>query len=106
LASIGHCCKYFVFFNETSNTNKAQLHTTVQDLEVFTVIQASLLQPVSWGWQTFGTDVNSGTYIYWLTFDDGFCLSVVYPGILFGGHLTNSVENRGQRERGSGGGSP
>ena len=38
-----------------------------QDLELFTVIQASLLQPVSWGWQTFGTDANSGTYIYWLT---------------------------------------
>ena len=32
--------------------------------------------------------------------------SVAYPGILFGGGSTNSVENRGQRERGSGGGSP
>jgi len=105
LASIGQCCKYFVF-NETSNKNKAQLHTTVKDLAVFTVIQTSLLQPVIWGWQTFGTDTNSGTYIYWLTFDDGFSLSVVYPAILFGGHLTNSVENRGQRERGSGGGRP
>ena len=32
---------------------------------------------------------------------------VAYPGILFGrGVLTNSVEDRGQRERGSGGGSP
>jgi len=30
----------------------------------------------------------------------------VYPGILFGGGSTNSVEDRGQRERGSGGGSP
>jgi hypothetical protein len=35
--------------------------------------------------------------------------SVAYPGILFGGGgggSTNSVEDRGQRERGSGGGSP
>ena len=31
---------------------------------------------------------------------------VVYPGILFWGGSTNSVEDRGQRERGSGGGSP
>jgi hypothetical protein len=32
--------------------------------------------------------------------------SVAYPGIFFGGFSTNSVEDRGQRERGSGGGSP
>ena len=34
--------------------------------------------------------------------------SVAYPGILFwgGGNSTNSVEDRGQRERGPGGGSP
>jgi len=36
--------------------------------------------------------------------------AVAYPGILFkgggGGFPTNSVEDRGQRERGSGGGSP
>ena len=33
--------------------------------------------------------------------------SVAYPGILFGGGgLTNSVEDSGQREQGSGGGSP
>ena len=32
---------------------------------------------------------------------------MAYPEILFGGGgLTNSVEDRGQRERGSGGGSP
>ena len=31
---------------------------------------------------------------------------VAYPGILFGRGSTNSVEDRGQRERGSGGGSP
>ena len=31
--------------------------------------------------------------------------SVAYLGILFGGGSTNSVEDRGQRERGSGGGS-
>ena len=30
---------------------------------------------------------------------------MVYPGIFFGGGSTNSVEDRGQRERGSGGGS-
>ena len=36
------------------------------------------------------------------------CMSpVAYPGILFGGGgSTNSVEDRGQRERRSGGGSP
>ena len=28
---------------------------------------------------------------------------MAYPGILFGGGPTNSVEDRGQRERGSGG---
>jgi hypothetical protein len=34
-------------------------------------------------------------------------MTVVYPGILFrGGGFKNSVEDRGQRERGSGGGSP
>jgi len=32
--------------------------------------------------------------------------SMAYPGILFGGGSTNSVADRGQRERGSGGGSP
>ena len=34
-------------------------------------------------------------------------IPVAYPGILFGGGVsTNSVEDRGQREPGSGGGSP
>ena len=35
-------------------------------------------------------------------------MSVAYPGISFGGGggSTNSVEDRGQRERGSGGSSP
>jgi len=34
-------------------------------------------------------------------------MTVAYPGILFGGGgSTNAVEDRGQRERGSGGGSP
>jgi hypothetical protein len=32
--------------------------------------------------------------------------AVVYPGIFFLGGSTNSVEDRGQREQGSGGGSP
>jgi hypothetical protein len=31
---------------------------------------------------------------------------VAYPGILFGAGSTNSAEGRGQRERGSVGGSP
>jgi hypothetical protein len=34
------------------------------------------------------------------------CNGAAYPGILFGGVSTNSVEDRGQRERGCGGGSP
>ena len=34
-------------------------------------------------------------------------LTVAYPGVFFGGGgSTNSVEDRGQRVRGSGGGSP
>ena len=32
--------------------------------------------------------------------------TVAYPGIFFGGGSTNSVEDRGQSVRGSGGGSP
>jgi len=32
--------------------------------------------------------------------------TVAYPGVFFGGGSTNSVEVRGQRGRGSGGGSP
>jgi len=32
--------------------------------------------------------------------------AVAYPGFFFGGGSTNSVEDRGQRGRGSGGGSP
>ena len=41
-------------------------------------------------------------------FGDDMAQPVAYPGILFGGGggSTNSVEDRGQRERGSGGGSP
>ena len=31
---------------------------------------------------------------------------MAYPGIFLGGGSTNSVEDRGQTERGSGGGSP
>ena len=34
------------------------------------------------------------------------CDTVAYPGIFFVGGSTNSVEDRGQRGRGSGGGSP
>ena len=35
------------------------------------------------------------------------CVTVAYPGILFGGGGSrNSVDDRGQRERGSGGGNP
>ena len=36
----------------------------------------------------------------------GEILAVAYPGIFFGGGSTNSVEDRGEREWGSGGGSP
>ena len=32
--------------------------------------------------------------------------AVAYPGVFFGGGSTNSVEDRGQRGRGSGGSSP
>ena len=35
-----------------------------------------------------------------------FLKTVAYPGIFFGGGSTNSVEDREQRGRGSGGGSP
>ena len=46
--------------------------------------------------------------IFYLNFRP-ICLAMLaaYPGILFGGGVsTNSVEDKGQRERGSGGGSP
>jgi len=33
-------------------------------------------------------------------------ITVAYPGIFFGGGSTDSVEDRGQRGRGSGGGGP
>ena len=33
-------------------------------------------------------------------------IAVAYPGILFRGCSTNSVQDRGQREQGYGGGSP
>jgi hypothetical protein len=38
--------------------------------------------------------------------ESAYTTTVAYPGILFEGGSTNSVEDRGQRERGSGGGSP
>jgi hypothetical protein len=44
-----------------------------------------------------------------LSYELNFHPAVAYPGILFGrgrGGSTNSAEDRGQRERGSGGGSP
>ena len=42
-----------------------------------------------------------------LTYNKICAAAVAYPGILFGGGgSTNSVEDRGQRKRGSGGGSP
>jgi len=44
--------------------------------------------------------------ILWRCFVTGFLSPVAYPGILFGGGSTNSDEDRGQIERGSGGGSP
>ena len=39
--------------------------------------------------------------VYWSS-----CKAVAYSGIFFGGVSTNSVEDRGQRGWGSGGGSP
>jgi hypothetical protein len=46
------------------------------------------------------------TGLGWLRIEaGGRQLSVAYPEIFFGGISTNSV-NRGQREQGSGGGSP
>ena len=36
----------------------------------------------------------------------GSAYPVAYPGFFFGGCLTNSVEDRGQKGRGSGGSSP
>jgi len=38
--------------------------------------------------------------------EDTLLLAVAYPEIFFGGGSTNSFEDRGQTERGSGGGSP
>ena len=44
-------------------------------------------------------------FIYFSSYT--FFRAVAYPGILLGGgRSTNSVEDRGQRERGSAGGSP
>jgi len=46
------------------------------------------------------------TYIIEPSFVSLSFLAVEYPGILFGGRFKKSVEDRGQTERGSGGGSP
>ena len=49
---------------------------------------------------------DNWTWVFGRTFDSNMP-SVAYPGILFwGGGSTNSVEDRGQRERRSGAGSP
>jgi hypothetical protein len=52
---------------------------------------------------TAGWDVLKSCTLY---FESTSREAVAYPGILFVGGSTNSVEDRGQRERGSGGGSP
>jgi hypothetical protein len=46
--------------------------------------------------------------IHWHTdiAPDSSCQPMAYPGFFLGRGSTNSVEDRGQRERGSGGGSP
>jgi hypothetical protein len=44
--------------------------------------------------------------MYIFTLQSTLSVSGAYPGTLFGGGSTNSVEDREQRERGSGGGSP
>jgi hypothetical protein len=47
-------------------------------------------------------------FTYRFHFNHFHCISVAYPGFFFfwGGGSTNSVDDRGQRERISGGGSP
>ena len=79
---------------------------------------------MDWNWKAFGrkrpkheTFVKISDRFVWLctsvSFTDFRCIQgvrpVAYPGIFFfagRGGSTNSVEDRGQRERGSGGGSP
>jgi len=52
----------------------------------------------------FSTVINKTTVMTFITRQAVYV--VAYPGILFEGVSTNSVEDRGQRERSSGGGSP
>jgi hypothetical protein len=53
-------------------------------------------------------ETQSTDSIQMMNIQFGLSMAVAYPGILFGGGgcSTNSVEDRGQRERGSEGGSP
>jgi hypothetical protein len=44
--------------------------------------------------------------VYYIPLMGTWSISVAYPGILFRGSSTKSVEDRGQREWGSGDGSP
>jgi hypothetical protein len=44
--------------------------------------------------------------LFYLTVSSILLAPVAYPGIFLGGGSTNSVEDRWQTERGSGGGSP
>jgi len=68
-----------------------------------------VLQPVL-GDGTFTGRLDAQTYYCRHQFADLLIWhkAVAYPGILFrvGGVSINSIEDRGQRERGSGGGSP
>ena len=66
-----------------------------------------VLQPVL-GNGTFTERLDTQTYYCRHHFADLLIWhkAVAYPGILFGGGSISSVEDRGQRERGSGGGSP
>ena len=56
--------------------------------------------------QIYNGNKNSNKVSDWATVRHGVPQAVAYPGIFFGGGSTNSVEDIGQRGRGSGGGRP
>ena len=58
-------------------------------------------------WRMLHWSVEAAVSLSYATSSSSICLqTVAYPGIFFGGGSTNSVEDRGQRGRGSGGGRP
>ena len=54
----------------------------------------------------FSMNASVRTVCAFLNVSEWYVITVAYPGIFFGGGSTNSVEDRGQRGWGSGGGSP